>query len=167
MGDADPETGVPYPLDFHEEPMYITQENATSYAKLRQRIAGLDFSKYKKKDQRRSATPDIMAQQFGDPENIKKSFPGKKIREFYNEALTGDLSRDYQVREIDVKAYLNSKEKTCPGCQRNYRDFPSLSRDDNKTELCPGCGLAEAVRDEGTTKAMQPKRTGTGRWDFE
>jgi len=39
MDDSDPETGVPYPLDFHEEPMYITQENATSYAKLRQRIA--------------------------------------------------------------------------------------------------------------------------------
>ena len=41
MGDADPETGVPYPLDFHEEPMYITQENATSYAKLRQRIEAI------------------------------------------------------------------------------------------------------------------------------
>lgn len=35
--------------------------------------------------------------------------------------------------------------KICPSCGKKYKGFPSLSRRDNKTEICSDCGLAEAM----------------------
>lgn len=35
--------------------------------------------------------------------------------------------------------------KTCLVCKRTYIGHPALSRKDNKTEICPSCGLIEAV----------------------
>lgn len=37
------------------------------------------------------------------------------------------------------------KEKLCPRCGNMYMDHPAISRRDNKTEICPTCGLAEAL----------------------
>lgn len=33
----------------------------------------------------------------------------------------------------------------CPICGRMYSGYPSLSRKDNKTKICPDCGTAEAL----------------------
>lgn len=33
----------------------------------------------------------------------------------------------------------------CPKCGQEYTAPPALSRDDNKTEICPLCGLCEAL----------------------
>lgn len=35
--------------------------------------------------------------------------------------------------------------RTCPRCGKVYLDYPAISRKDNKTEICPECGLAEAL----------------------
>lgn len=35
----------------------------------------------------------------------------------------------------------------CPICGREYTDYPALSRRDNTTEICPDCGLSEALND--------------------
>ena len=35
--------------------------------------------------------------------------------------------------------------RTCPICGRQYSEYPALSRVDNKTEICPDCGLDEAL----------------------
>lgn len=35
--------------------------------------------------------------------------------------------------------------KTCPKCKREYKGHPALSRLDNKTYICPACGIAEAL----------------------
>ena len=35
--------------------------------------------------------------------------------------------------------------KTCPKCGREYMCPPALSRMDNETEICPVCGVAEAI----------------------
>ena len=35
--------------------------------------------------------------------------------------------------------------KTCSKCGREYMCPPALSRVDNKTEICPVCGAAEAI----------------------
>lgn len=37
--------------------------------------------------------------------------------------------------------------KKCPNCGRVYSGYPALSRKDNKTEICPDCGTAEAFED--------------------
>jgi len=37
--------------------------------------------------------------------------------------------------------------KTCPICKNKYVGYPAISRADNKTEICPQCGLKEALED--------------------
>lgn len=38
-------------------------------------------------------------------------------------------------------------KRMCPICKRMYTDYPAISRKDNKTEICPECGLNEALID--------------------
>lgn len=33
----------------------------------------------------------------------------------------------------------------CPKCHQPYVGYPALSRDDDKTEICPACGVREAL----------------------
>lgn len=35
----------------------------------------------------------------------------------------------------------------CPRCNKEYFDYPALSRKDNQTEICPKCGIAEALEE--------------------
>lgn len=35
----------------------------------------------------------------------------------------------------------------CPRCYRQYSEYPSLSRVDNKTNICSNCGTEEAFID--------------------
>ena len=35
----------------------------------------------------------------------------------------------------------------CPVCGKEYKGYPALSRRDNKTEICPNCGVQEALED--------------------
>ena len=41
----------------------------------------------------------------------------------------------------------NREIKICPVCKKEYDDYPALSRRDNKTEICPLCGIKEALED--------------------
>lgn len=34
----------------------------------------------------------------------------------------------------------------CPKCGSTYRERPALSREDNKTKICPDCGMFEALQ---------------------
>lgn len=37
------------------------------------------------------------------------------------------------------------KKKKCPLCKNIYYGYPAISRKDNKTEICPNCGIKEAI----------------------
>lgn len=37
--------------------------------------------------------------------------------------------------------------KVCPMCGEQYVGAPAISRRDNKTEICPECGISEALED--------------------
>lgn len=37
--------------------------------------------------------------------------------------------------------------RQCPICGREYIEYPAISRKDNLTEICPECGLMEALED--------------------
>ncbi len=37
------------------------------------------------------------------------------------------------------------KRHKCPKCGKYYVGYPALSREDNKTEICPECGAREAI----------------------
>ena len=42
--------------------------------------------------------------------------------------------------------------RICPICQRQYDEYPALSRKNNRTEICPDCGMAEAFEAFGLTE---------------
>lgn len=37
------------------------------------------------------------------------------------------------------------KRHKCPKCGTYYAGCPALSRENNKTEICPECGICEAI----------------------
>ena len=36
-------------------------------------------------------------------------------------------------------------KRKCPRCGRTYTEHPAISRSDSKTEICPDCGIVEAM----------------------
>lgn len=42
---------------------------------------------------------------------------------------------------------MSREIKVCPKCGKEYDDYPAISRRDNKTEICPLCGMSEAWED--------------------
>lgn len=40
---------------------------------------------------------------------------------------------------------MNKEFKICPECGRLYRGYSAISRKDNETEICPSCGIIEAL----------------------
>lgn len=43
----------------------------------------------------------------------------------------------------------------CPLCGRTYHGTPALSREDNKTLICPDCGTRQVLRSIGVDTAEQ------------
>ena len=39
--------------------------------------------------------------------------------------------------------------RICPCCGKTYREYPALSRIDNKTLICPDCGTRQALSEIG------------------
>ena len=62
--------------------------------------------------------------------------------------------------------------RTCPICGQQYTDPPALSRRDNKTDICPTCGMMEALaaipRREGPAERTRRAVYATGnKWAIE
>lgn len=45
------------------------------------------------------------------------------------------LGQSYRIIEI----------QRCPKCKKEFTEYPAISREDNETEICPECGLREAM----------------------
>lgn len=75
------------------------------------------------------------------------------------------LDEDKEEDKEDVP-YDNTTPKKCPICGKTYTDFPALSRRDNKTYICPDCGVDEAMEDYFKAMSKQENLTedlkGTG-----
>ena len=46
---------------------------------------------------------------------------------------------------IEEETTEDKSYKMCPRCGRPYSDYPAISRYDDKTEICPDCGVEEAM----------------------
>jgi len=44
--------------------------------------------------------------------------------------------------------------RICPMCGREYSEHPALSRKDDKTEICPECGMQEAIEAFTASKSI-------------
>lgn len=55
--------------------------------------------------------------------------------------------------------------KICPVCAKTYTDYPAISRKDNHTEICPDCGMKEALEDAASamTKSEASSIHGNGK----
>ena len=49
-----------------------------------------------------------------------------------------DLLRESVMRKI-------FEIQRCPKCNKEFTEYPALSRVDNETEICPECGIREAI----------------------
>ena len=44
---------------------------------------------------------------------------------------------------------MKHEERICPKCGKAYTEHPALSRVDDETEICPDCGILEALESMG------------------
>lgn len=58
---------------------------------------------------------------------------------------------DLEVLRDELEALPNTmcykilEIQQCPKCKKEFTEHPALSRVDNETEICPECGVREAV----------------------
>ncbi len=45
------------------------------------------------------------------------------------------------------------ESRICPICGNTYADAPALSREDNKTPICPDCGVRQSLKAIGVPEA--------------
>lgn len=50
-----------------------------------------------------------------------------------------------------------NKMRKCLLCGKHYADYPATSRRDNRMQICPDCGLKEAMDDSGIDSDEQKK----------
>lgn len=48
-----------------------------------------------------------------------------------------------------MKSFEIEHERVCPRCGAVYHEHPALSREDNETQICPDCGVREALESIG------------------
>ena len=56
---------------------------------------------------------------------------------------------DYVMSEDEEGKEAVNAFKKCPVCGKEYQEPPAISRKDNKTEICPDCGVMEALEAAG------------------
>ena len=103
-------------------------------------------------------------------------FAQEYMNYIYVDATTEGASQPYFIRgenlvieEVQDKVqenkeeipYDNTTEKECPICHKKYTQFPAVSRRDNKTYICPQCGVDEAIEDMLKNKKDENKEIKT------
>ena len=78
----------------------------------------------------------------------RKLKPREKYTSFLSDAKRYDdldlLRDDLGLLHTSVTRKILGIQR-CPKCDKEFTEYPALSRGDNETEICPECGIAEAV----------------------
>lgn len=84
-----------------------------------------------------------------NPDNLWAKDEQKHID--YMKAIYGSFEKKpswidmNKIRMYEMHMCYKARLKTCPICGRKYKERPAISRKDNKTEICPECGMVEAL----------------------
>lgn len=78
---------------------------------------------------------------------------GREVKKAYYDMLTNEVI--LMVSDLDWHE--------CPKCRLGYEGHPALSREDNKTEICPTCGQKEAMQDWINAKMKEQRDEGNER----
>lgn len=78
----------------------------------------------------------------------KKLEPRQKYSSFLADAKRYDdmdlLRDDLDLLHESVTRKIFEIQR-CPKCGKEFTEYPALSREDNETEICPECGVCEAI----------------------
>ena len=78
----------------------------------------------------------------------KKLKPHQKYSSFLADSKRYDdlelLRDDLDLLHVSVTRKILEIQR-CPKCKREFTEYPALSRVDNETEICPKCGIEEAL----------------------
>ena len=81
--------------------------------------------------------------------NGKKLKPREKYSSYFADARRYD-DEDVLREELELlPRTLTCKIleiQCCPKCKKEFTEYPALSREDNETEICPECGVSEAMK---------------------
>jgi RNA polymerase subunit RPABC4/transcription elongation factor Spt4 len=80
----------------------------------------------------------------------KDNTPNGEFEKALDEALDKVLNH--------LTKLIEDTAKECPHCGNPLTDFPALSRADNKTEICPSCGVREAMEAMAGITPVKDKR---------
>lgn len=69
----------------------------------------------------------------------------RKLSETIDEAAMYKTELEAIETLRDINDSLFEIYPVCPKCGIDYNEHPALSRDDDKTLICPTCGIKEAV----------------------
>lgn len=70
----------------------------------------------------------------------------EEAMEEFNETMEEDEEAFTQAIQ-NIRVAMGQRK--CPVCGKMYSEHPALSRKDNTTEICPACGMNEALEDAG------------------
>ena len=82
---------------------------------------------------------------------VSKEVEPKSKLPLINFSTTIDTATKYDNLDVAIfkwKELLHSNfsiYQVCPNCNKEFNCYPSISRKDNKTEICPQCGMLEAL----------------------
>ena len=68
--------------------------------------------------------------------HVSATIEGATLYDSYQEAL--DIIQENKLHGFDALP-------VCPLCHKDYSEHPAISRKDNKSEICPQCGIKEAL----------------------
>ena len=95
-------------------------------------------------------------------EGLRRAYKGRRIELVADERYSS-LPSGIKGTVVDIDKYgllwvawdngkglslapgIDKFRKVCPKCGYGYDGYPALSREDNKTEICPLCGVREAI----------------------
>ena len=56
-----------------------------------------------------------------------------------------DILREELESLPKTLTYKIMELQKCPKCGKEFTEYPAISREDNETEICPECGVREAI----------------------
>lgn len=74
--------------------------------------------------------------------------PNERYSSFLVDAKRYDdeIVLKWELEELPKsQAYKIIEVQRCPKCKKEFTEHPAISRDDNETEICPECGVREAL----------------------
>lgn len=93
-------------------------------------------------------------------QNGEKLKPNERYSSFLSDAKRYDdemIMNDLPLIDSSLTRKVFEIQQ-CPKCGKEFTDYPAISREDNETEICPECGVAEALQKYMKFRVVENKK---------